>query len=178
MRYILALVPTNESVAAQYIETAQALFKPHHDSYLLSTKVSPHITVCQFETEEEKQAERFWTEVGKLSMYRIVPRFTGVSFQRGAGNLKQYYWAEISVARDENLMRMHLFALDSLKNVGLTSFNDSGDLYRPHLTLARMHLPPTIIKWKEEILDDPGEFKLTLAKGDNHGQYLSTLLES
>jgi 2'-5' RNA ligase len=177
MRYILALVPTRE-VATTYIQTAQTLFGNHHDSYLLSEKVSPHITVCQFETEQESKATLFWHQIDTLSNRKLFPRLTGVSFQKGMGKLKEFYWAEVSVAREEALMKVHQFALDALEKCGLHSVNDSGDLYRPHITLARIRLPETIQRWPDELFEDQGEYKLALALGDDHGQYLSTIFEA
>jgi 2'-5' RNA ligase len=176
MRYILALTPPNEQ-SSQYIELAQKLFSSVSDCYLLSEKASPHITICQFETDDERKSVKFWKDIEQYKISSISPRLTGVSFLRGFGLLKEYTWVEISVARDPEIMQIHELALNALKKNELTSYNESGDLYRPHITLARIHMPDTLQKWPDVIFEERGKYKLTLAKGDDHGQYLQTLYE-
>ena len=66
---------------------------------------------------------------------------------------------------------VHLLALD-----GYNCLNDSNDLYRPHLTLARVRLPSSIESWPDSILSRPSDsFKLVLGEGDSNGQFLKTI---
>ncbi len=176
MRFILALIPPKETVAA-FIQAAQMLFASDNDGYLLSETSLPHVTVCQFECDSEQEARAIWQRVDSLNIQPIPLRFTGVSFVKGTGLHKEAYWTELSIARNENVMRIHRIASEIVRAQGFHSLNDSGDLYRPHLTLARIRLPDVISRWPEELLKSAGHFKLALARGDQNGQYLQTLCE-
>lgn len=177
MRYILALTPAKETITA-YIQAAQLLFSPSSEGYLLSENSSPHITICQFECDDTQQARAIWEDVADLEIDPFPVRFTGVSFLKGSGPHQGFYWAEIGVGRDPNIMKVHHAAMKIIESHGLRCLNDSGDLYRPHLTLARIRLPETIQKWPDGILTNEKVFRLTLAQGDNNGQYLRTIFES
>lgn len=174
IRYILALIPPPEQ-APIYIQTAQKLFSASSEGYLLSENSSPHITLCQFECDREQTELTVWEEIKKLNLNSSSVRFTGISFLKGVGEHNDFYWAEIAIGRDEEILSLHHTAVKIIQSQGLHSLNDSGALYRPHLTLARIRLPHVIQKWPDEILQNKHPFKIALAKGDHNGQYLSTL---
>ncbi len=177
MRFILALIPPKQTISA-YLHAAQMLFSPVHDGYLLSENSLPHITVCQFECDSENEAQIIWKQIETLNLRPFSPRFTGLSFVKGVGVHQEYYWAELSIARDEEIMRVHQLAADVIRSKGLACLNDSDNLYRPHLTLARVRLPDAIQRWPDSLLTNTNDFRITLARGDNNGQYLYTLFES
>lgn len=177
MRYILALVPP-KNYEQHYIQASQRLFSDLYDGYLLSEKSSPHITICQFKCANNKEVVKVWEQVEKLDTLSLQPRFLGIGFEKGTGAHQAFYWAAIAVARDEAIMKLHRDALRVIQSLGYTCLNDSNDLYRPHLTLARILLPDRIQKWPETLLDSTGgEFRLALAQGDENGQYIKTVFE-
>ena len=190
MRFILALIPPKQTISV-YLHAAQMLFSPVHDGYLLSDNSLPHITVCQFECDNENDVQVIWKQIEKLNIRPFSPRFTGLSFIKpfsprftglsfikGVGVHEEYYWAELSVARDQEMMKVHQLAAGIIRSKGLACLNDSDNLYRPHLTLARIRLPDTIQRWPDALLTNTSDFKFALARGDNNGQYLYTLFES
>ena len=177
MRFILALIPKKQAMTL-YIHAAQMLFSPVHEGYLLSENSLPHITICHFECQHEKEAKTIWEDIEMLNLPSFLPIFTGISFIKGTGLHQAHYWAELSVARDKQIMKVHRLAAKIIQSKGLSCLNDSGDLYRPHLTLARIRFPEIIQKWPETLFSHPPDFQIALAVGDNYGQYLYTLFPS
>jgi 2'-5' RNA ligase len=176
MRYILALLPPKESVLT-YIQAAQMLFSPCSDGYLLREQIAqPHVTLCQFKCDLEECA-KIWEEFSELEVKPIPLRFTGVRFGKGSGIHEEFYWTELSVARDAELMRIHRLALSIVQAHGHTCLTDCEDLYNPHLTLARIRLPKQILSWQDALLNNPGPFKIALGEGDDNGQYIYTLFD-
>ncbi len=155
---MIAFVPPKEK-RKKYIRAAQMLFSSVSIGYLLHEWSLPHITVCQFKCRQKKDAAAVWKELAIKDTFPI--RFTGVSFIKGLGIHKKFYWAELSVARDKEVMRVHQMAAAAVHMQGFPCLNDQGDLYRPHLTLARIRLPSTIKKWPDILLKG-ANFRLEL----------------
>ena len=130
MRFILGFIPDKETMAI-YIQAAQQLFLSIHESYLLSENSLPHITVCQFESNHDKDTKIIWEQIDTLKISSFSPQLQGLSFIKGVGNRKGYYWAEVSVARDQEIMRAHHLATEIVQSNGCSCLNDSGDLFIP-----------------------------------------------
>lgn len=152
MSYMIALIPP-PAMIQMYTRVAQKLFSSISDNYLLSEHSSPHITVCQFECAQQQIAQAIWSEVTSQATHTLPIRFRGVSFIKGLEAHQGFYWAELAVARDEELMKIHNDTVVTLQTHGLTPMNEMGDLYRPHLTLARIRLPTSLQTWPEDLLD-------------------------
>lgn len=71
---------------------------------------------------------------------------------KGLDTHKDFYWAELSVARDEEMMKIYRTIAAMIHSHGLICLNDQDDLYRPHLTLARIRLPDTLQKLPEPLI--------------------------
>ena len=99
----------------------------------------------------------------------------GFNFIKGLNEHKEFYWAQIGVERDPAVMAIHHQMLNFLKIHQLNCLNDSGDIYKPHITLARIKLPKQIPLWPVSILE-PSYFKMSIAESDENGRYLKALV--
>jgi 2'-5' RNA ligase len=177
MRYIVALIPSSQA-SIEYIQTAQALFAPSSEGYLLTEgKAYPHVTVCQYEYEKEEDAIAVWKKIEQIKIRSLPIRFIGMGFEVGMGKYKGLYWSSISAARDEKLMELHNKSMEVLKACNLKCINDNRDLYRPHITLALVKTPELLQKWPDTLLNDVGDFRLVLAQGDDVGQLVRVICE-
>lgn len=174
MRYIIGLNPL---IPLPYFTIAQKLFSDVSDGYLLSETALPHITLTQIELEEKKDIKALWDTIKEYKIQSFVPKLIGMSFIKGLHQHKGFYWAQIAVEREPILMEMHYQILAALEKHRLTSIIDSGDIYKPHITLARIKLLSPISLWPENILES-SVFKLTLGKSDQNGRYIEKLYES
>lgn len=178
MRYLIALIPP-KSLTLTYIQAAQIAFGPINDGYLLEENKSfPHITLCAFQCEETKLAA-LWQELQTYNITICPVRMMGLHLKKGKIPL-YHYSVGITIARDRELLHLHQLSCKVLEKHNITCLNPIQDAYQPHLTLAGVGwepfaeiLIPSII---DEILDEPLKpFLLTLARGDDIGQYLETL---
>lgn len=159
MNYMIALASPQE-IRGKYIQAAQKLFSSASDKYLLSEHSLPHITLCQFDCEE-KDATAIWDELTDLKMHSYSVRFNGFSFIKGLDVHRDFYWAELSIARDEEIMKIYRTTDAIIHSHGFTCLNEQGDGYRPHLTLARIRLPDTFQKLPDALIRTE-HFKLDL----------------
>lgn len=173
MRYIIGLCPLHP---LPYIKIAQELFSDMSDGYLLSETVHPHITLTQFETEDPKLLSTLWDNIQEYKIQPLMPDLIGFSFKKGKNEHKNFYWAQIAVERESNIVAMHFQMLDILKKYHLVSLIDSEDIYKPHLTLARINLRKPIPVWPEDILKS-SLFKITLGASDQNGRYLEKIYD-
>jgi|GEM_PF-1904953 len=179
MKYTFVLTP-NESNVERYIDASQTLFSGHEPYYLLKRDgtSAPHITVVQFEAPSFQVAKQAWDHLcEKLSnqdFTEFAPPFSGVAFVNGEGPYEGTTWVEVSVKRGEEhspLMQLHYAALETLEELGIKPLNASGSNYRPHLTLSRVALPDTIVKWPEGLFAPTQAFSFEFGKPDGEWQY-------
>lgn len=168
MRYIIGLTP---KVTLPYVAAAQELFSDVSDGYLLADSVYPHITLVQFETVHSSQVKLIWEEIASNHTL-FQPQLIGINFIKGLGEHSKFYWAQIGVERDPILMSAHHQMVDLLKHHQLDCLIDSGDIYKPHITLARIKLLKSIPMWPMNILE-PSFFNITIGESDKNGRYLN-----
>ena len=147
-------------IREKYIQAAQKLFSSVSDKYLLSEHSLPHITLCQFDCGQQDVIV-ISKELEELKMNSYLVRFTGFAFVRGLEVHRDFYWAELSVARDTEIMKIYRTTAAIIHSHELTCLNEQDDLYRPHLTLARIRLPDTIQKLPNALITTE-TFKLDL----------------
>ncbi|EKE08623.1 MAG: hypothetical protein ACD_17C00078G0008 [uncultured bacterium] len=138
-------------IRKKYIQAAQRLFSSGSDQCLLSAHSLPHITLCQFDCEQE-EASAIAKELEELKMNSYLVRFTGFAFIQGLEVHKDFYWAELSVAREREIMKIYRTTATIIHSHELACLNDQEDLYRPHLTLARIRLSNTIQKLPKNLI--------------------------
>jgi 2'-5' RNA ligase len=130
MKYNLGLIfePIWEE---RLVSFSQELRVGCQSSVQLGPKVLPHVTIVQFEASAP-EAQEYWKRVQALPPPSLQVSFTGLTFLPSS---KDGMWVEISVYRNK--------ALESLQNQALCvlsprePLNKVGELYRPHVTLAR-----------------------------------------
>jgi hypothetical protein len=134
-RYNIALLPIDAAARCAFVVLARANFAAVHDGYLLGPAALPHITLCQFEAEDEEAAVggfRSWRDKGDLRLqireFRLRP---GVSAQFG------WLWAEFVVEHRPALFLQQKSCVEHLKAAGFAVLTQVAT-YNPHLTLARL----------------------------------------
>ena len=171
MRYIIALLAINQNL---FIEEAQKEFGHISQDYLLSQNSLPHITLASFDLDDNNQnvIENIWQEI--QSQIDILPkiRFLGFGLSR---KLKIFWNVSLTVARDPELVKLHNQVIEILKNNNLKCISEVGDLYRPHLTLARIK-ELNMTNFNDKLLE-PAEFVLAMGEGDIHGQFLKVIFK-
>jgi hypothetical protein len=166
-KYIIALLAVEPF---NYIKAAQQLFSSNAEGYLLGPHSDPHITLCQFYTDDERLAF-IQDEITALKS-KVQPLFTGFSFIQDRQDAS-FWWAELAVVRAPDLMLLHNKIVFNLKQKNIPCINDSGDLYRPHLTLARVKTPHLSHLNADLLQDRP--FRLAIGYGDEIGQFIDVI---
>lgn len=133
------------------------------DGYCLSHKVYPHITLCQFEADEQPMV--FFDDV-------FNPVFTDVNIRGGLGIHKGYNWIEWTVRKEGWLVHLQETVNSTLQSEGMKVTTGKGDKYHPHMTFCRTpemdakHIPlPSV-----EQSSVPWIF--TIGSSDQNGQFL------
>lgn len=129
-RYNLGLLfePTWEE---RIVSFSHELSAGYQSSVRLGPEVLPHVTIVQFEASA-REAQEYWERIQVLLPPSLQVNFGGLTFVPSS---KDGMWVEISVYRNR--------ALESLQNQVLgvlspkTPLNKVGELYRPHVTVAR-----------------------------------------
>ena len=166
-RYNIALLSIGRPEA--YIQIANLLFKPYAQSYLLGPDSLPHITLCQFLA----QSSNIFDLIPDLEHADQRPpvHLTGLRFSnKHHSNL---WGASLSVKRSPELMKLQAFVVDLLSHHRLSPLNPVGELYVPHLTLARVNCIQVKNFPKDIFIDDL--FNLALGDSDELGQFTKIL---
>lgn len=166
MRYCIALLAT---VLNPFIEQAQKQFGPTAQGYLLSSASLPHITLAQLSLPSNNDIESIWQDIQKINI-AVQPKFSGIGISRKAHNL---WGVSLTVARNPDLMELHRVIINILRQHNIRCISPIEDLYKPHLTLARIP-HPEIANFDDTLLED-APFILTLGLADENGQYLQTI---
>ncbi len=181
MPYTIVLTPPADQ-AIKYVEVSEEICSRHQPQYLLNTSgaSSPHITVIQFDCSPNI-AQKVWSSMSdrmEAENYEsFTPIFIGISFIDGVGPYEGTTWVELAVKRGDNsspIMKVHLAAVEVLKQYGLTPLNAAESDYRPHLTLGRIHLPKQIETWPKDLFVNTGRFNLEFGLSDEKWQYAET----
>jgi 2'-5' RNA ligase len=93
-RYSIVLV-CNAEHRNLFVDLAHKLPQRSNAGYLLSDQSLPHITLCQFQVDDEQVIEVLKNE---LQSYQgsFVPQITGISFLPGSNEFKNEVWIELS----------------------------------------------------------------------------------
>jgi 2'-5' RNA ligase len=168
MKYIIALLALNPNA---YVDQAQTLFSNVHHKYLLGPDSRPHCTLVQFYATEE-QFNAIARDLKASALQPIEPIFEGFYVNKDEIE-PDTWWTGYSIARTENLIRLHAAIVSILKKQTITPTNRENNTYRPHLTLAR-------IKTREVLLPlhtmaTPPGFALALGAVDEYGQFIKLI---
>jgi 2'-5' RNA ligase len=168
MKYVIALIPQNIDI---FIDVAHQLFGPISQEYVLSKNNSlPHITLAQFLSENSEQLQHVWHELQHAAIPRV--QFIGIGFTK---KWDSKWNASLTVTRTSELIKLQQHIITVVKKYKVESVVPDGDIYRPHLTLARILVSePVCIDFEKIPLADVG-FKLVIGIGDEHGQLIEIL---
>ncbi len=178
MRYLFALLPKKQSMLP-FIQVAQSLFVPLNDGYLLNEENSlPHITICAFECDDPSKIDKL---VKNCKVDKCPIRILGLMLKKGK-KPPYHYSVGLSIARDDPIVQLHYKIRSLLLDNHIIPVNPSLDLFNPHLTLAGIAWKPSAKVILDSKIDDlismpTDEFRLTLGKSDEMGQYLETIYE-
>lgn len=145
------------------VDFAQDKYAKIADGYCLSQTSYPHITLAQFEAEDQPMI--FLEDV-------FEPQFTHFNLRDGSGDHDGFVWVEWAVQKEQWLSDLQNGVIESLKGEGANITSAIGDEYQPHLTFCR------VPKSKEEKVDPAliEQAKLpwifTIGSSDKNGQFL------
>lgn len=153
-----------------YVQIAQQHFSKVAQGYILSDTSLPHITICQYWGKETSLIPI----INTLKKIGEAPKihFTGLSFTKDQEQ-PHIWWAELSVAQHPDLIHLHRFVVQLLEEHQISPLNDSRDLYRPHLTFARIARLVSY-DFSSEILKEE-QFRLVLGEADDLGQFTKVI---
>lgn len=177
----LALYPQDAHIASACVALAQTNFKDQASEYLLGKSAHPHVTLCQFQANEE-QLESIWSEVEKLGLEpeSLALRFHHFYIKPGFHFHKDKYWLGLAMSATPELMAMQkaLHTLLTQMNIESPTLPHS---YFPHLTLARCHTAdygnppqlkvfPALDIWQQDFV-----FQVSLGRSNEYGVYSERL---
>ena len=194
----LALYPQDAHLANACVELAQANFKDQASEYLLDENAHPHVTLCQFQANEE-QLESIWSDVEKLdfkaaregareldfgldsNLKALKLRFHHFYIKPGFHFHKDKYWLGLAMSATAELVALQkaLHSLLAKMNIETSTLPQS---YFPHLTLARCHtldcanppqikVLPALDIWQQDFV-----FQVSLGRSNQYGVYLERLM--
>ncbi|MBP6747060.1 hypothetical protein KA344_17650 [bacterium] len=197
----LALYPQDAKLANACIALAQANFNEQASEYLLGENARPHVTLCQFQANEQ-QLESIWSAVEKLELEKELEldgkqerksklaldsnlkalslRFHHFYIKPGFQFHQDKYWLGLAISATPELLSLQkaLHTLLAQMNIESPTLPQS---YFPHLTLARCHSvdyanPPLLTVLPAlEIWQQDFVFQVSLGRSNEYGVYLERL---
>lgn len=164
-RYNIALIPFTRRQA--FIELSHC-FSTIADSYLLGEKSLPHVTLCQFETDES-ELDTIWK-----SVFALMPNASlQLTFSEFSCVTKlSLNWISLLPDKIDILKKMH----SEIASIIKTPLNKSFKEYDPHMTLINSK-DPSYQKAIEKISYAPltDKFTIALGRSDEMGQLTEVL---
>lgn len=172
-RYALAACPNDVDVQKRFFEWARYLQEAATDYCLSEDKASPHVTLCQFRKQDDKQA------------LTLVRDFLGESLSLCTQGVyvnprarSDVFWVGCLVERSDVLIGLHEAAVQHLQTDNIKALNLCGARYFPHFTLAKVYKDqwvPTPDFFKNSLLHAVISCRLQLGRLDEAGQWLHTI---
>ena len=131
-KYNIALV-FNQEVETQIIGYAKKLYNHIPSKLSLGQNSLPHMTLIQF-TAEESVKKTVWADFRGLALETPILTLSGVTILPSSGGGA---WIEISVLKSDELLKLQQSIISCLPSI-ITPDNDTGDKYRPHITIAHL----------------------------------------
>jgi 2'-5' RNA ligase len=128
-KYNLVYIPTSKN---QEITTLARQFSTYADQYLLGNQALPHVTLCQFEAQEQ-DLEKIWLRAEKLIPVKSISlTFDSVSVI----NKNNFFWVSLIPDHATELHELHNTARSVLEikhqvwfDPHLTLFNSTSDIF-------------------------------------------------
>lgn len=181
MRYNIALIPEKTSAYEPYVQCAQQNFGTIHKYYLLGEKSIPHVTLCQFEGHGDMSGlAKVMKKLEAIYSGRLFnPVFMGLNFLKLTAEFSNLYSVELLVHRDQALSELHDSVTSMVTELGLVPLNAHASLYRPHLTLACLAKPDSVVvpRFPQNLLGTPDSpFVVKLGVADDYWQFVKSVL--
>ncbi|MCS5597624.1 MAG: hypothetical protein NZ828_10245 [Alphaproteobacteria bacterium] len=163
MRLFNAVLLPDVDYRDRLVNYAQNNYDKFSNGYCLSNKAYPHITLCQFKTDDQPMI--FIDDL-------FTPIFTEPNIRPGDGIHKGYNWIEWLVKKDDWLVELQENVRDVLASEGAQVLTDSGPNYYPHMAFCRTsekslsNIPLAAVEQSEK----PWIF--TIGELDPNGQFL------
>jgi 2'-5' RNA ligase len=174
-RYNIAACPTNPNDSDRLFQISSH-FLSSSNGYRLSRGVAlPHVTLCQFRSENNEAA------VDAVRNYLSLEIDVSVS----EIYVKQHVdsdglWVGLNVLRGDNLLQTQSKIVGSLKSKSIETLVGVRDDYFPHFTLARILLgkvPLDLLLSDRALLSRTIPCRLKLGLSDENGQFIAVLAE-
>jgi 2'-5' RNA ligase len=120
-----------KEVADSITSYAKELCKNMDSDVLLGTNSNPHMTIGQFSVEDSV-AKQVWEKYKSSSIELPKINLAGITILPSSSGGA---WIEVSVLKSEALLKLQNDLIKVLKPFGVLT-NDTGDNYRPHITVA------------------------------------------
>ncbi len=174
MRYNVALI-SDKDWATACTKEARKLCEGYAQGYLLGPGALPHITICQFETDDANSPSQVWELLQEqpISFLDIHPHH--LYFWHGTKEFVDKVWIGLAIAAPQSLYetQKHVYAMLLQKVQPLTEPSK----YFPHITWAvcpESNLPPVNGNFHHLVKQQP-KFSLSIGLSDEVGQYLQVL---
>ena len=132
--YNIALLPTDQPIGDLFIRQA-SIFLSNADGYCLGQNAEPHMTLCQFEGEDQ-DLEDLWRNISMLTIPTSVK--TGVfNIRTGTGIHEGYNWIENTLPKDPVLIDTQRAIYNLIRQTPYKPTTNP-DLYSPHFTYCRI----------------------------------------
>lgn len=174
----IALLPIDAAANAAFVEQAQSI-KNYADGYLLGQEAEPHVTLCQFSTDQELPAlQSLWEAMTKLKAPHTID-IAGIDVWEGLQAHESFDWVVWAIVEDTDLtlLQREIFTLLADSDHYLIPLTHP-HRYRPHVTLGRVHEDTVSKDYLQSKLQKPGPFRVKLALGQSSvsGAWQKTLL--
>jgi len=171
----IVLFPDNANLIASFIDLAQANLKDQAEDYLLGEQAYPHITLCQFRSEQLQSGElaNIWDQIKDLYNKPLMLYFHYIYILAGEKQHIGKYWLGLSVKPTEQLINVQQKVYDKLISCGIES-DSKPDGYFPHITWGLLNglKPITISQYPPEAMwVNEHAFCLALGHSDKNGVF-------
>lgn len=171
--YNIALLPTDPAVNDRFVKQASSL-RGYASGYLLGDGAEPHVTLCQFKTDNDECLPAIWAFVKDFRFPKKleIERFAVREGTQDHAGYDWVQWQVVCVFDDLQQIIHKRLADDDAYLVALTS----PETYAPHLTLARVN-EETVSEHNPLAMEIVPPFKVTLALGRStaNGEWVETL---
>ncbi len=173
--YNIALIPVLAPINEAFVEQALAI-EPYCKGYQLGKEALPHITLCQFTTEDDPPFDDIWESVKTLTAPSTVS-ITELAVREGLNKNSGFDWIEWRVDQDPALLSLQQSVFDILAaNERYLIPLTAPDLYSPHLTLGRVAEGSVFTTDLNLMTPPPFETVLAMGASSPNGEWRQTLL--
>lgn len=143
-KFNIALTFESE-VSQSIISYAKELYNNIDSDVILGVNSNPHITIGQFNIGDI-EAQLIWDKYKLIANELPKINFAGITILPSSNGGA---WIEISVLKSEALLNLQNSLITVVKPYGELT-NDTGDKYRPHITIAHTEEGNEFVKFPFE----------------------------